>query len=98
VNLSDGSTYKYVIPKGGMVRNEGNRSGIYTEIRYFPPWRHISQRHNRINKQIKSNLGITGPGIHTFIHHYLHDLIGRIIRGDKEAEIIYQKINNWAEK
>ena len=98
VNLSDGSTYKYVIPKGGMVSNEGNKGGNYAGIRYFPPWRHISQRQNRIDEQIKSNLGIRGPGIHTFIHHYLHNLFGRIERGDEEAKIDYQKINNWAEK
>ena len=98
VNLSDGSTYKYVIRRGGAASNEGNRSGTYKGIRYFPPWRHISQRNNRIDIQIKSNLGIIGPGIHTFIHHYLHNLFGRIERGDEDAKIVYQKINNWAEK
>ena len=98
VNLSDGSTYKYVISEGGRVSNEGNKGGIYNGIRYFPPWRHISQRQNRIDRQINSNLGIIGPGIHTFIHHYLHNLFGRIERGDEDAKIVYQKINNWAEK
>ena len=98
VILSDGSTYKYIISKGGSVSNEGNKSGIYTEVRYFPPWRHISQRTNRINELIESDLGTKGPGIHTFIHYHLHKLFGNIERGNVDAKEVYQKINNWAEK
>ena len=93
VFLSGEDKYQCKIERGGL-----QRGGSYDRIRYFPPWRHISQRSGRINEQIKSDLGIIGPRIHTFIHHYLHNLIGRIARGDEEAKIVYQKINNWAEK
>ena len=93
VTLSDENKYQCKIERGDL---SGGR--IYDGIRYFPPWRHISQRTARIDKQIKSDLGIIGPEIHTFIHYYLHNLFGRIERGDEEAKIVYQKINNWAEK
>ncbi|MGB2842588.1 MAG: AAA family ATPase [Halobacteriota archaeon] len=94
VFLSGENKYQCKIVKGGL--QGGGES--YDRIRYFPPWRHISQRTGRINEQIKSDLGIIGPGIHTFMHHYFHNLIGRIARDDEEAKMIYQKINNWAEK
>lgn len=95
VTLSDETTYRCKI-KGGNLREGGK--GMYSGIRYFPPWRHISHRTGRIDKQIKSDLGIIGPEIHTFIHHYLHNLFGRLARGDEEAKKVYQRINNWAEK
>ena len=94
VNLSDETKYQCKIERGSL-RELGE---IYNGIRYFPPWRHISQRTGRIDQQIKSDLGIRGTQIHTFIHHYLHNLFGRIERGDEEAKIVYQEINNWAEK
>ena len=93
VTLSDENKYQCKIERGNLL---GGRR--YEGIRYFPPWRHISQRTGRIDKQIRSDLGIIGPDIHAFIHHYLHNLFGRIERGDEEAKTVYQKINNWAEK
>jgi len=95
VSLSNGDKYQCQIERGGLVPERREK---YNGIRYFPPWRHISQRTGRIDRQIKSDLGIIGPEIHAFIHHYLHNLFGRIERGDEEAKIDYQKINNWAEK
>lgn len=93
VALRDGNNYQCKIVGGALQGGES-----CDRIRYFPPWRHISRRTGRIDEQIKSDLGIIGPRIHTFIHHYLHNLIGRIARGDEEAKIVYQKINKWAEK
>lgn len=94
VTLSDETKHRCKI-EGGSLREGG---GIYNGIRYFPPWRHISRRTDRIDKRIISDLGIIGPEIHTFIHHYLHKLFGKIERGDDDAKIVYQEINNWAEK
>ena len=94
VTLSEGNTFLCKIERGSLRREKRT----YDKIRYFPPWRHISRRTDRIARQIKSNLGIMGPEIHAFIHHYLHNLFGRIERGDEDAKIDYQKINNWAEK
>ena len=94
VTLSDETKYQCKIENGHIY----GETKIYNGLRYFPPWRHISQRTGRIDKQIRSDLGIIGPDIHAFIHHYLHNLFGRIERGDEEAKTVYQKINNWAEK
>jgi len=68
------------------------------KVRYFPPWRHISNRSSQIDREITSNLGIQARDTHTFMHYFLHQLMGRIQRRDEEAIEIYDSINRWAEK
>jgi energy-coupling factor transporter ATP-binding protein EcfA2 len=97
VNVTlNGQKYQYEIVREGI--GHSGPGVTYAGVRYFPPWRYISKRSSQINLRINSHLGIKGPGIHAFIHHFLHGLLGNIQRGDKEAEIIYEKINLWSEK
>ena len=97
VGLSDGREFFMCIGGGGREVAQVH-PGREEKIRYFPPWRHISGRSSTIADKITSDLGIAGPKMHTFMHHYLHQLIGRIQRGDDEAQKNYGKINGWAEK
>ena len=94
VGLSDGREFLMRYGGGGPPIHVSREE----KIRYFPPWRHISARSSNIAQEITSDLGIAGPQMHTFMHHYLHQLIGKIQRGDDEAQKIYGKINGWAEK
>jgi len=95
VILRDGNAYHRRIGGGQPAIAKGSR---YDKIRYFPPWRRCSDRSHGITEKIDSDLGIKGNQIHAFIHHYLHTLLGKIQRGDKEASETYDKINRWAEK
>ena len=95
VTFSDGNIYQMSV--GGGVPAV-TKCGKSDKIRYFPPWRHISTRSSPIDRKIDSNLGINGHELHTFMHYYLHRLLGDIQRGDKKASETYDKINAWAEK
>lgn len=81
--------------RGGNASNAGKINPL---IRYFPPWRHISKRNASVSKIIKSDLGYQADDTHTFLHWFLHDLIGRIARGDENAQKAYERINYWSEK
>lgn len=83
------------IDGGGVLQRSPK---TFDEIRYFPPWRHISQRMFDVTSTIKSDFGYQAQAIHSFLHWFLHDLIGRIARGDKHAQETYEELNHWSEK
>ena len=68
------------------------------KIQYFPPWRHIGARSGRIDQIVNGEIGLNGNSIHTFIHRYLYELLGRSHRGDTIAKKTIDEIDDWSTK
>lgn len=97
VKITDYSNKEIRLAMGGNVQTSIGGPTL-SEIRYFPPWRHISERQAIVSNVITSDLGFQAQNTHTFLHWFLHELVGRIARGDNEAKITYERLNYWSEK
>lgn len=81
---------------GGTTQNWGN--DVIHSVRYFPPWRSIIQRSYSIQSQVIRDLALDHQNIHAFMHDFLHGLYDKIRRGDKDAEKLYNQMNDYATK
>jgi energy-coupling factor transporter ATP-binding protein EcfA2 len=70
----------------------------FDEVRYFPTWRYISSRGSLLENMFESDLGSRSAESHSFLHWLLHDLNGKIMRGDSDSKETFERLNYWSEK
>jgi len=98
VEQAKGEFHRYFVrsPKGQRaLQNHGKSHEL---IKYFPPWRHIASRSYQIAVPIEKDVGLNASAVHSTIHWFLHELLGKSYGGNKEAEETLKRINDWAKR